>query len=143
MSQVVLHHITKHIQGWIIDIHDSHGDKDYHQKHVHLIRNKLGGKYSWNIDGTRHDSFKFPSSEKWIEKARKLAANELKVEKDRLQFITSSAGKVNYKITTKYDDGINDSSKTYIRKNKVLIIFMTQNGLVSVISTLNRLEEIE
>ena len=142
MSQVVLHHITKNIQGWIIRIDNPRGDKDYHQKHVHLTKKKLGGEYSWNVDGSRHDSFKFPLSEKSIEKAKKLAAKELNVEKDRLQLLTSSAGKVNYKITTEYDDSIDDSFKIYIHKNKVLIIFMTQNGLVSVISTLDRLEEI-
>jgi hypothetical protein len=40
------------------------------QRHVHISRRKLGGEYSRNVDGTRHDKRRFPPSDKYMNRAQ-------------------------------------------------------------------------
>jgi len=86
----ILLFLTIRHKGWTIHIHGPHvaGGK----RHAHISKPKLGGEYSWNDDGTRHDEHRFPKNEKWIKKARKIAAGHLGVAPDRLLLIVEEPG---------------------------------------------------
>jgi hypothetical protein len=73
---------------WEIHIHGPHGSAGC--KHIHITRNGLKGEYSWSVNGTQHDKHKFPSNEKWIKRAKTIAAEHLNVPASTLQFLTSA-----------------------------------------------------
>ena len=81
----VLFALTRHEGPWIIHIHGPHLAEGY--RHVHITRNRLGGTYSWNLDGSRHDKNDFPANEKFIKKAKRIAERHLGVAKGTLSFI--------------------------------------------------------
>lgn len=72
---------------WTIHIHGPHTAEG--QRHIRLSRKKLRGEYSWNIDGTRHDSHRFPETEKSITAAKKIAAKCLGVDPGILRFLVA------------------------------------------------------
>jgi hypothetical protein len=132
MGQIILHSLITTKGDWTIRIDSPHGDKDYHHKHVHVSKKRLNGEYSWNVDCSRHDEHKFPSSEQCIKKARKLAEDALCLPRGVLTLVTINEGKVWYSVeTTNKND--NDLFRTYIRKNKVIVVLLSPKGLISVI----------
>jgi hypothetical protein len=84
---IILHSVVSKIGDWTIDVHSRHGPEAHQHKHVHITRRGLGGEYSWNIDGTRHDEHRFPSSEPAIKKAKKIAAGALGISVNSLIFV--------------------------------------------------------
>jgi hypothetical protein len=72
---------------WIIRIDSKHGDQPHHKRHIHIKRKGLGGEYSWNEDGTRHDKYRFPVSEDSIQAAKRIAAERLGINQAMLQFM--------------------------------------------------------
>ena len=61
-------------------------------RHVHLRRKKIGGEYSWNVDGSRHDEHRFPVSEQSIKAAKQVAASALGVDPGMLRLLTPVPG---------------------------------------------------
>jgi hypothetical protein len=78
--------------GWVVRRDAAHGNVPNAQRHVHITRRGLGGEYSWNVNGTRHDEHKFPSSEKCIKRAKEIAAKHLGVPEHTLQLILALEG---------------------------------------------------
>jgi hypothetical protein len=75
---------------WTIHIHRAHPPEI--KPHVHVSARRRGGKYSWNINGSRHDEHKFPTSEEANKAAKRIAAKYLGVPEMRLSFLTRLAG---------------------------------------------------
>lgn len=92
MTQVVLCFLTFREGPWIIRVDSKHGNEPHHQRHIHITRKRLGGEYSWNEDGTRHDKHKFPTSENSIQAAKEIAAKRLGINPAMLQFMTPISG---------------------------------------------------
>ena len=132
MSQVILHSLITKNGSWSIRIDSPHGDKDYHHKHVHISKKGLSGEYSWNEDGSRHDKHRFPNQEQCITKATKLAEEALGLSNGTLHFISMHEGKVRYLVET-FNEDSTEIFRTYIHKDKVVIIMMSSKGLVSII----------
>ena len=82
----VLFALTLREGAWIIQIHGPHVAQG--KRHVHITTKKLGGKYSWNVDGGRHDEHRFPSSENAIKAAKRLAAKHLGIAEQQLSFLS-------------------------------------------------------
>lgn len=132
MSQIILHSLIIKTGSWTIRIDPPHGDKEYDYKHVHILKKRLNGEYSWNEDGSRHDKHKFPNQEKYIEKAKELAAKALNLPTGTFQLITINKGKIRYIVET-LNENERDMFRTYIAKNKIIIIMLSAKGLVSII----------
>lgn len=135
MSCTVLCLISKSNGPWKIQIHSRHGSKSHDQKHIHIKRRGLKGEYSWNIDGSRHDSHRFPVSDNMIEKAKAIAAKELGISADTLQLITSYPGGLYLNIAQveNYTKKSRNVMNTYIRTSETFNIFEAKNGIVVVI----------
>lgn len=134
MSLVVLQLITKQIGDWTISVHPRHGSKDYDRKHVHIKKRGLKGEYSWNEDGTRHDTHRFPGAEQCINRARDLAASALNIPVNTLQFISGIEGGVFVSVQDNLDASrTNKAFNSYVHKCKLVVIFGGANGLVIVI----------
>ena len=95
---------------------------------MHIKKPDLGGEYSWNIDGTRHDNHRFPDNEKWINKAKEFAAEELGIPSRSLNFIYSSRGGAWYRF-----ESFDEKFSTYIHKQKTLYVFEVPKGVLLVI----------
>jgi len=78
--------------GWTVRLDAPHGNAPNAQRHVHITRRKLGGEYSWNIDGSRHDRHRFPLNEKCIKRAKEIAASRLRIPITALQLATAFEG---------------------------------------------------
>lgn len=78
--------------GWVVRRDAPHGNVPNAQRHVHITRRGLGGEYSWNADGTRHDEHRFPPNEKCIKRAKEIAARHLRVSESTLQLIVGLEG---------------------------------------------------
>jgi len=137
MSQIILHSLITKTGSWTIRIDSPHGDKEYHHKHVHILKKCLNGEYSWNEDGSRHDEHKFPNQEKCIQKAKKLAEKALCLPRGTLQFITMHEGRVRFIVET-LNEYEKDMFRTYVHKNKIIIIMMSPKGLISIIMPLHQ-----
>jgi hypothetical protein len=136
MSDLVLCFISKTVGPWQIQVHSRHGSKEHDQKHIHITRPGLGGEYSWNKDGSRHDKHRFPKSEPMIKAAKSIAASELGISVGSLQFITSVPGGLYVNIshvnnTTGRARTLLDS---YIRVSETCHIFEGDRGLIVVMS---------
>jgi len=130
MHDILLCHYTKTEGQWIIRIDKPHGDKKYHQRHVHISRKYLAGEYSWNVDGTRHDKHRFPASEPQINKAKELAAAELRVPVSTLQFLTGIEGPCRVSASqTENEKPRRQLFSTYIRAKYCVIMLGTEDGL--------------
>jgi hypothetical protein len=130
LSLVILHILTSRIGDWTVSVHPRHGSKDHDRKHVHIKKRGLGGEYSWNVDGTRHDKHRFPTEEQCIKKAKDLAANALNINANTLQLVTGFEGGVFLRVQDNMD--LTPSGKlfnSYVHKGKVVFVFGTDNGL--------------
>jgi len=136
MSDLVLCLICKKVGPWQIQIHSRHGPNVYDQKHVHITRSGLGGDYSWNKDGSRHDKHLFPKLEPMIKKAKSIAAKELGIPVGSLQLVTNVPGGLYVNIS--HIDDATGRARTlldvYIRVNEVCHILGEERGLVVVVS---------
>lgn len=115
---------------WRIRVDKPQGDGLHHQRHVHIWRKDHDGVYSWNEDGTRHDKAKFPNSERYLLKAKSIAAEHLKVGPESLQFVLQVSGR---SLVTGYTDAPEGERPRkiyggYIRVNEHLIILETEQG---------------
>lgn len=90
MAQTIRAHSEK--GGWKVRIDPPRGGRPNAQRHVHISRRKLGGEYSWNADGTRHDKGRFPPNEKHIKRAKEIASEHLRVSIEILQLIVGFKG---------------------------------------------------
>lgn len=118
---------------WDVRIDRPHGSQPHHQEHVHVSRKRLGGEYSWNKNGSRHDKARFPSSEKMIGKARKIAAEALQVPESILQLITATGGGVRVSVRSSSGDRRpRVSLMAYIRISDGLLFFGHKETLVAV-----------
>ena len=72
---------------WTIHIHGPRTAEGH--RHIHIKRKKLGGEYSWNIDGKRHDKHRFPKTDNSIKAAKELAAKHLGIDSSILHFIVA------------------------------------------------------
>jgi len=82
----VLFALTLREGAWIIQIHGPHVAQG--KRHVHITTKKLRGKYSWNVDGSRHDKHRFPDSENAIKAAKRLAAKHLGIPEQQLSMLS-------------------------------------------------------
>jgi len=110
-----------------VRIDPPHGSEGYHHKHIHIA--KKGKKYSWNIDGSRHDKSKFDQSEKYIVAAKKIASKELGVDKSIFQLVTIVNSKEKY--TLRQNDK-NLIYKYYIKNDTIVIFLIGEMNLVIV-----------
>ena len=121
--------------GWTIRVDRPHGTNKWDQKHVHVRRKKVKGEFSWNADGSRHDKGKFPASERWINRAKELAADALGVGASSLSLVTLIEGIA--RLYVRSNHAVERRSLTtlnmYVRKNHVAVILASQAGLVVVI----------
>lgn len=120
---------------WTIRIDSPHGPKDYHRKHVHVSKRGLDGEYSWNIDGTRHDKRRFPSSEKCISAAKQHAASALGIPAGALQLMVAERGGARISIRPTLDPTkrIRPVLSMYLPVRRSMVILGSPNGLVLVI----------
>jgi len=133
MSQIIFHYLTTQKGDWNISVHSPHGDKDYHMKHVHVMKRGEKGEYSWNIDGTRHDKHKFPKNEKYIVRAKKIAAEALGISPGILQLVTVADNYSWYKVISIQDDGREELFRMYIYKNQIVVALISDKGLITVL----------
>lgn len=128
--------ICKAIGPWQIQIHSRHGPKDHDQKHVHITRPGLGGDYSWNKDGSRHDDHRFPNSEPMIKKAKSIAAKELGIPIGSLQLVTDVPG--GFFVNIAHIESETGRARTildlYVRVRETCHILENEQGLIVVIS---------
>lgn len=89
LDQSPLFFLTLRNGAWEVRVHKPPISPGW--RHIHITAKRLKGEYSWNINGSRHDKHKFPINDKWIKRAKTLAAQHLNVPVDTLQFLTSAA----------------------------------------------------
>ncbi|WP_371867381.1 DUF6367 family protein [Pseudoduganella guangdongensis] len=128
--------MTTRIGDWTVSVHSRHGSKEHDRKHVHIKKRGLGGEYSWNVDGTRHDSHRFPAGEQCIKRAKELAANALNIPANTMQLLTGFEGGVFLSVQDHLD--ATNSGKvfnSYVHKGKIVTIFGGHSALVIVIDS--------
>src|SRR5947209_3232486 len=84
--------LISHIGDWTIRVDSPHGRDPQSKKHVQVSKRRIKGEYAWNIDGSRHDSFRFPASEQCIKAAKDHAASALGVPISTLKLIVGIPG---------------------------------------------------
>ena len=130
-GQIICYSTTLQKGPWRITIHHPHGNESHHRKHVHIRRDGLNGEYSWNIDGTRHDKYRFPPTEQQINAAKQLAADALGIPKHSLQLITSIGDRSRVAVSTIVHSGRAQSIfAIYVRVNDFMIVIGSTNGLI-------------
>lgn len=134
MEQVLLYCLGRQVGDWTIRVDPPHGQKEYHRRHVHIKKRGLGGEYSWNEDGTRHDKHRFPRSDACIGAAKNHAASALGIPVSSLSFLVGEAGGARIALWS------NDGTKTrlplfnaYVRVRFSLVFFGSPQGLVMVL----------
>jgi hypothetical protein len=115
-------------------MHRRHGDEPWQQEHIHIDRRGLGGRYSWNVDGSRHDKHSFPKSEKWIERAKALAAPRLGVPVSTLQFLAGVGGGGVLAVREASSGENREVFRAYIRSGEDIFFFGSEQGLLLVIA---------
>jgi Family of unknown function (DUF6367) len=137
MAHVVLSCNRYQIGDWKIRIDKPHGNQPYHRRHVHIKKKGLDGQYSWNQDGSRHDKRKFPRSEQCIAAAKRHAAEALGVNVGDLSFISSVGGGVRVSVydTLALDDRSQEVFSSYIRRDRAVVFFGSEGGLVIVVES--------
>jgi hypothetical protein len=135
MGQVFLYCLSKQVGDWKIRIDSPHGNVPRSQKHVHIIKKRVSGEYSWNVDGSRHDAHKFPASEQCIKAARVHAATALDIPVSSLSFIVAIPG--GSRISLRSIEHAKYKSmpifNSYVSKRLSLIFFGSPAGLVFVL----------
>lgn len=136
MQQVLLCYVTEKDRDWIIQIHHSHGNHTYHQKHVHVRKRGLKGEYSWNIDGSRHDKHRFPSNERCINAAKIYAAETLGIPPSSLSFMVGIPGGARISVRSVDAAGKNGLPVFYgyVPVRLSFVLFGENNGLVMVLN---------
>jgi hypothetical protein len=141
MADVILFCQDASYCNWTVKLHKPHGNVPNAQRHVHITRKNLCGVYSWNIDGTRHDKHKFPTNEKWIKKARKIASEQLRVPESALQFLIGITGPE--KISLTFSAEIMQQRtifNRYVRSSESIFVFANELGLVLCFTELEGLD---
>lgn len=135
MSLIIVFHLTSNVGDWTINTHSRHGSQAHAKNHVHISKRGLKGKYSWNIDGTRHDQHKFPPNEDCIKRAKDLAASALGIPIGILQLIIQVKGAVQLSIQDNLARQQENKKilNTYVHKEKVITLIGSDKGLVIVI----------
>lgn len=136
MAQVILCCHSKRIGDWTIRIDSPHGSPPHYQRHVHVSKKGLSGKYSWNIDGSPHDKHKFPTNERCIKAAKEHAASALGVPMFTLKLLDVILGGARISVRS------NGTSKSeslpvfndYVRVRLSLVAFGSPSGLVLVLA---------
>jgi len=136
MEQVILYCLTKQIGDWTIRIDSPHGNPPHNRKHVHITKRGLSGEYSWNIDGSRHDEHRFPTTEKCIKGAKKHAASALGIPVPSLSFIVGIPGGTRISIRSNSDQKNSNLPlfNDYVSKRFSLVVFGSSAGLVLVLN---------
>lgn len=133
MSDVVLLHFAYKVGGWSVRLDSRHGAAEHHKKHVHLTCKNLGGEYSWNIDGTRHDKRRFPLAGQKLKRAKQIAAEALGVSESLLQFVTSAPGGARIHLSSIDSSGKRKTTFSwYVRVKDELVILTAPHGLLFV-----------
>lgn len=117
------------IGSWNIRIHSPHGNVPNAQRHVHITKRGLGGEYSWNIDGTRHDNHRFPQNDQCIKAAKKHAAKSLGIPIYELHFIVQLPGK--HRVSVRHA-GASQEMRCYIKQKNCLIFIGSTIGLICI-----------
>jgi hypothetical protein len=135
MDQVFLYCLSKQVGDWKIRIDPPHSKVPQAQKHVHIKKTRLSGEYSWNVDGSRHDAHKFPSSQKCIKAAKGHAATALGVSTMSLSFIVGLPGgsRISLRRNGKAKYRNMPIFNSYVSKRLSLIFFGSPTGLVLVL----------
>ena len=135
MNQVFLYCLTKKIGDWTIRIDSTHGNVPQGQKHAHIVKRGLSGEYSWNVDGSRHDSHKFPLSERCIKAAKGHAATALNVPASSLSLIVGIPGGSRISLRSNEHEKYKNMPlfNSYVSKRLLLIVFGSPVGLVLVL----------
>lgn len=135
MEQVLLYCLVKQVGDWTIRIDSKHGNSPHNRKHVHISKRGLSGEYSWNIDGSRHDEHRFPTTEKCIGAAKKHAATALGISASSLSFIVGIPGgaRISIRSAVVYDYKNLPLFNGYVSKRLTLVFFGSPAGLVLVL----------
>lgn len=121
---------------WTISVHSPHGSKPYNRKHVRITKKHgLKGEYLWNVDGTRHDAHKFPKNEKYIKRAKDLAASALNIPVGSLQLLTKFEGGIKMLIHNNEEITYNRKPifNAYIHTGRIVTILGYERGMVMII----------
>ena len=135
MNQIFLYCLVRQVGDWTIRIDSPRGNVPHSQKHVHVEKKGLSGKYSWNVDGSRHDEHKFPLAEQCIKAAKGHAATALKVPASSLTFIVGIPGGSRISLRSKEHAKYRSMPlfNSYVSKRLSLIFFGSPVGLVLVL----------
>lgn len=135
MEQVILCCLISKVGDWTIRVDSPHGSAAHSKKHVHIKKKKLNGEYSWNIDGTRHDEHRFPTTEKCIGKAKEHAAAALGIPISSLSFIVAEPGGARMSLRSNANTAYRELPifNAYVPVRLSLVVFAGPNGLILVL----------
>lgn len=131
LESIVLSFISRQVGDWTITVHSQHGDQPHHKKHVHIRKNGLSGEYSWNVDGSRHDSHRFPGNEQCIKAAKEHASKALGVSPSIFSFICAINGGVNITLHSEYL-GM-PLFRAYVSQQLIFAVLSSHTGLIVVV----------
>lgn len=136
MEQVLLYCLVKQVGDWTIRIDSPHGNPPHNRKHVHISKRGLSGEYSWNVDGSRHDEHRFPTTEKCIGAAKNHAATALGIPASSLSFIVGIPGGARISIRSNAVENYKNLPlfNGYVSKRLSLVLFGSPVGLVLVLN---------
>jgi hypothetical protein len=134
-SQVLLCCLINKVGDWTIRIDPPHGNSSHSRKHVHVSKRGLKGEYSWNLDGSRHDEHRFPTSDQCIRAAKEHAASALGIPPNSLSLIVGIPGsaRISVRALRVAEVTYYPVFNSYIRRDQSVVFFGSPLGLVTVL----------
>jgi hypothetical protein len=129
-SWIACFFLTTRVGDWTIRIDGAHGTDPSARRHVHIIKRRKKGEWSWNEDGTRHDKRRFPVSSDCIAAAKRHASEVLNVPIDSLQFICAESGGVRVSLMATRKGKTIVLLQTYVRVDQALVVFESAKGIL-------------